>query len=207
MTLLTVIRHGQTEWNAEGRIQGHTDTELSAEGRRQAHEVAVRLAATNFDFIYSSDLRRARDTAKPLAQRQALPINEEQGLREWHMGQYEGMTHTLAKTRGGSDYERFRRFEPGYAVPGGEPYNDFRDRVLLAVQTIAQRHPDHHVAIFTHGGVVLTLLRHLDRLPLDSAKLYKIPNICITRMDCPFGGDTSSWQLIETLATPHEKND
>jgi 2,3-bisphosphoglycerate-dependent phosphoglycerate mutase len=189
------------------RPRGTLKAELSAEGRRQAQEVAVRLAATNFDFIYSSDLRRARDTAMPLALRQALPIIEEPGLREWHMGQFEGMTYSQVKVKAGNDYERFHNFDPGYAAPGGEAYAEFHQRVLTALQTIACRHPSRHVAIFTHGGAVLALLRHLNRLPLDSAKLYKIPNTCITRMACPSEDEPSTWELIETAATPFEKNE
>ncbi len=204
MTHLTVVRHGQTGWNAEGRIQGHTDTELSADGRRQAHEAAIALAGTTFDQIYSSDLRRARETAQPLASRQNLPIHEEAGLREWHMGQYEGLTYQQAKELAGSDYGRFRSFEPGYAVPGGEAYADFHQRVLATVSTIVHRHPGQRVAIFTHGGAVLALLRHLARLPLDAAALYKIPNICITRISCLAGADAATWQLLETEAKPYE---
>jgi broad specificity phosphatase PhoE len=136
MTTLLLVRHGETDWNASGRLQGHTDRPLNDYGRRQARELADRLAADRIDAVYASDLTRARETAEILGTRLGLPVVIDADLREKNWGNWEGLT---------SD----ERIHVEFA---GESTEDHRERVLRAVQRIVEAHPDERVIVVTHGG-------------------------------------------------------
>jgi broad specificity phosphatase PhoE len=136
MTRLLFVRHGETDWNAEGRLQGHTDRPLNDYGRRQARELAERLAEDGVAAIYSSDLRRAKETAEIVGGRLGLPVVTDPDLRERNWGSWEGLTPA----------------ERDAVEFVGESPQDHRDRMLRAVGRIAERHPDQTVAVVTHGG-------------------------------------------------------
>ena len=136
MTTLLLVRHGETDWNAEGRLQGHTDRPLNDFGRRQATELAVRLAGEGADAIYTSDLARAMETAQILGARLGLSVVVDPDLREKNWGTWEGLT---------GDERVHVAFE-------GESTEDHRDRVMAALRRIAARHPDQRVVVVTHGG-------------------------------------------------------
>ncbi|HEV7133000.1 MAG TPA: histidine phosphatase family protein [Gaiellaceae bacterium] len=136
MTTLLLVRHGETDWNAEGRLQGHTDRPLNDFGRRQAAALAERLAGDPIDAIYASDLSRARETAEILGARLGLPVVLEPGLRERNWGTWEGLT--------GSERDRVEYI--------GEAPDEHAERVLAAVRAIAERHPHGRVLVVTHGG-------------------------------------------------------
>jgi uncharacterized phosphatase len=136
MTTLLLIRHGETDWNAEGRLQGHTDRPLNDYGRRQAHALAERLASDEIAAIYASDLARARETAEIVGARLGLPVVLEPGLRERDWGSWEGLT--------GSERDRVEYV--------GEAPGEHAERVLAAVHAIAGRHPAGRIVVVTHGG-------------------------------------------------------
>ena len=136
MTVLLLVRHGETDWNAEGRVQGHTDRPLNDFGRRQAKELADRLAGEGADAIYTSDLVRAKETAEIVGERLGLTVVVDPGLREKDWGTWEGLT---------GDERIHVEFE-------GESVEDHRDRVMAAVRRIVARHPDQRVVVVTHGG-------------------------------------------------------
>ena len=136
MTTLLLVRHGETDWNAEGRLQGHTDRPLNDFGRRQAKALAEELDGEEIEAIYASDLARARETAEILGERLGLPTVLDPDLREKNWGTWEGLTPT----------ERDRvEFE-------GETTEEHRERMLRALHRIAERHPDGRVLVVTHGG-------------------------------------------------------
>jgi broad specificity phosphatase PhoE len=136
MTTLLLVRHGETDWNAEGRLQGHTDRPLNDFGRTQAKELADRLAGEGADAIYASDLARAKETAEIVGERLGLPVVVDPGLREKNWGSWEGLT---GDERIGVDYV-------------GESTEEHRDRVMRSVRRIVERHPDQRVVVVTHGG-------------------------------------------------------
>jgi broad specificity phosphatase PhoE len=136
VTTLLLVRHGETDWNAEGRLQGHTDRPLNDFGRRQAKELAQRLAGEGVDAIYASDLVRAKETAEIVGERLGLPVVIDPDLREKDWGTWEGLTGD----------------ERVHVELAGESTEAHRDRVMRAVRRIAQRHPDQRVVVVTHGG-------------------------------------------------------
>jgi broad specificity phosphatase PhoE len=136
-TTLLLVRHGETDWNAAGRLQGHTDRPLSDFGRRQARQLAEELEGESFfDAIYASDLARARETAEIVGERLGLPTVLDPDLREKDWGTWEGLTPV----------ERDR------VELVGEATEAHRDRILSALRRIAERHPGGRVLLVTHGG-------------------------------------------------------
>ena len=138
MTVLLLVRHGETDWNAEGRLQGHTDTPLNDYGRRQAASLAEQLAGDGIAAIYASDLSRARETAEIVGGRIGLPVSVEPDLREKNWGSWEGLTPA---ERESIEYV-------------GESTEEHRERTLRALRAIAERHPEERVLVVTHGGSV-----------------------------------------------------
>jgi broad specificity phosphatase PhoE len=136
VTTLLLVRHGETDWNAAGRLQGHTDRPLNALGRRQAKELAERLAGERVDAIYASDLARARETAEIVGERLGLTVVIDPDLREKDWGSWEGLTGD-------------ERVHVEYV---GESTGEHRARMVRAVKRIAERHPDQRIVVVTHGG-------------------------------------------------------
>jgi 2,3-bisphosphoglycerate-dependent phosphoglycerate mutase len=136
VTLLLLVRHGETDWNAEGRLQGHTDRLLSDFGRRQAEILAGELAGEQLDALYASDLARARETAEIVGERLGLPVVLEADLREKDWGSWEGLTPS----------------ERDAVEFVGESTEEHRERILGALRRIAARHPHGRVLVVTHGG-------------------------------------------------------
>jgi broad specificity phosphatase PhoE len=136
VTTLLLVRHGETDWNADGRLQGHTDRSLNDYGRRQAQQLAEALGAEKLDAIYSSDLARARETAEIVAERLGLSVVLDPDLREKDWGTWEGLTST----------ERL------HIELVGEPVEAHQKRMLGALERIAARHPHGRVLVVTHGG-------------------------------------------------------
>jgi broad specificity phosphatase PhoE len=137
VTTLLLVRHGETDWNAEGRLQGHTDRPLSDYGRRQAQHLAAELEGQELEAIYSSDLARARETAEIVGERLGLPVVLDPDLREKNWGSWEGLTPV----------ERDR------VEFVGESTKEHQERMLRALRRISERHPgDVGVLVVTHGG-------------------------------------------------------
>jgi broad specificity phosphatase PhoE len=136
VTTLLLVRHGETDWNAQGRLQGHTDRPLNDYGRQQAKALAHRLAGEGADAIYTSDLLRAKETAEIVGERLGLTVVVDPDLREKDWGTWEGLT---------GDERVAVEFE-------GETTEAHRDRVMGAVRRIVARHPEQQVVVVTHGG-------------------------------------------------------
>jgi probable phosphoglycerate mutase len=144
------MRHGETDWNLEGRWQGHADPELNETGRAQAEAVARSLAAKPFNALYSSDLSRARETAEIIGKELSLPIQLDARLREVDVGEWSGLTTPEIEQRYPNGLRR--RSEGGTGWERGESYSAMGDRVVEALRAIAEAHPDGRVLVVTHGG-------------------------------------------------------
>jgi len=182
VTRIVAVRHGQTAWNAQARIQGHTDIELDALGHEQAQRVAAALADEPLHAVYSSDLLRARQTAAPLAARTGLPLRVDAGLRERAFGAFEGLSFAQIEQRWPEQAERWRRRDPDFGAPGGEALRGFRVRVVAAVERLAQAHRGQHIVLVTHGGVLDLLYREATRLALDAPRTWQLANAGLNRL-------------------------
>jgi broad specificity phosphatase PhoE len=160
---ILLARHGETDWNAEKRWQGHSDRPLTERGRTQAAALAERLDGTPLEAVYSSDLSRARDTGGVVAERQGIPLHTQRELREVDVGSWAGLTRPEAAER---FPDAFRRWEQGY--PGwddGETYEQMTERVVEAVRRIAAEHEEAPALVVTHAGPIRAL--HSAALGLD----------------------------------------
>jgi len=181
-TTLLLIRHGETQWNAQARIQGHRDVALSARGLRQAQMLARFLAGAAIDAVYSSDLARASQTAQPLANALALPLRIDARLRERAFGLFEGCTYEEAEANWPNEFAIWRRREPHYALPGGESYLAARARVLACLEEIARDHAGASVAVVSHGGVLDVVYRAAYGIAWETPRSHLLPNGSINRV-------------------------
>lgn len=143
MATILIARHGETEWNRSGRWQGWADPPLNDTGRAQAAELAKQLRATPFDAVYSSDLRRARETAEVVAAPHGVPVVVDPELREIDIGSWSGLTH-----------DEIRERYPDGTRPDGETREQHATRVRAAVERIARANLQRRVLIVTHGGTM-----------------------------------------------------
>ncbi len=188
---LVVVRHGETVWNAEGRVQGHQDSPLTATGVLQAEAVANRLAGAGIDTIIASDLGRVRQTVAPFAERTGLKAEFDAGLRERNYGVFEGKTLAEIDAEMPGEFERYRVRELHASPPGGESLAQFHARVAETMERIAIAAAGQTVAVFAHGGVCGELFRHAMRLPLEAQRRYSLFNASINRLSYKRG----EWHL------------
>ncbi len=166
MTLLYLVRHGRTDWNDTGRFQGQSDPPLNERGRQQAREVATALAGIPFQAVYSSDLRRARQTAQELVARTGLPLRFDRRLREIALGEWEGLVAVDVASRWPALWEAWVRRPSTVRPPGGESLLELEARIRAALDEIASRHRGT-VAVFTHSLPVALLRCQAAGRPLD----------------------------------------
>lgn len=181
-TRILAIRHGETAWNTESRIQGHTDIPLNDTGLWQAERVAQALRGESLQAVYSSDLQRARTTAEAIAQAQQLTLSLDPGLRERHFGHLEGLTHQEITSRWPEQARRWRERDPAFGPDGGETLQAFYDRVVGTLAGLARRHPGGCIAVVAHGGVLDCFYRAANRLPLEAPRAWKVGNAAINRL-------------------------
>ncbi|MEW6502694.1 MAG: histidine phosphatase family protein [Chloroflexota bacterium] len=172
-TELWLVRHGQTDWNVEGRYQGQADMPLNDIGIKQACDLAERLKGVHFSAIYSSDLKRAFTTAKILAGEKEVRVD--QRLREIHQGEWEGQLFSVIRQRYANFFEIRRENPLESRPPGGESLKEVSERVSSCVNEIASRHPGERVLIVSHGLAIATLVATSRGLPLWEA-FELIPN-------------------------------
>lgn len=161
VTRLYLIRHGQSDGNAEGRFGGHSPTPLSELGRAQAEATAKALQRENIDQIYSSDLLRAVQTAEPLAGLLGVEINKTTAFRERNVGVLEGLTFAESKERYPKDYYALINRNINHVITGGESYRNLLSRGTRAIGEILRTHRGQKVAIFSHTGAICYLTLHM----------------------------------------------
>lgn len=181
-TRFLIVRHGQTEWNVAGRIQGHRDSPLTAEGRAQARAVAARLAGEPLAALYSSDLGRTVDTATPTAHALGLPIATDPRLRERALGVFEGLTFGEAEARFPDRFARYKRRDPHEDMDTGESLLQMRARVDAALRDYAARHPGGTVMVVTHGGVLDQVYRLATGMTVEAPRDFEIENASLNHL-------------------------
>ena len=159
MTTILLVRHAETAWSREKRWQGITDLSLNEHGRKQARALADRLEGVPFGAVYSSDLRRAHETALVVAERKGLAVTPMPELREVDVGSWTGLSQDEVKERFGDAYAHMRA-RTGRGWEAGETYAEMGRRVLDAIRRIAHEHPDDSVLVVTHSGPIRTVHAH-----------------------------------------------
>jgi probable phosphoglycerate mutase len=169
VTRFCLIRHGQTDWNLEGRYQGQSDVPLNETGRAQAGILAQQLQGQSFAAIYSSDLERARETAEIIAASVHLPVTVEPRLREIDQGEWEGQLVDVIKARYAELWQQ-RTLDPACVrSPGGETVGEVAQRVVAALDAIARLHPNAAVLIVSHGLALATVICKVHGIPFGKA--------------------------------------
>jgi probable phosphoglycerate mutase len=186
-----LIRHAETPWNRERRMQGHRDTPLSDAGRAQAAALARRLAGAGFDALYSSDLARAHETARAIAESAGCEIVADARLRERSFGIFEGLTNAEMAAQHPEDFARFDSRDPDYVMPGGESARKFWDRCLECLAEIGERHAGNKVVVVTHGLVLDAVYRAAHGLDYHEPRPVPLVNASINVF--AYGG--GAWRM------------
>ena len=181
-TRVLAIRHGETAWNVDGRIQGQLDVPLNDMGRWQVHRLALAVADEDIAAVYSSDLLRAIETAQAVARGSGQAIVADTGLRERGFGLFEGLSYAEISARWPADAERWRQRDPAFGAPGGETLNQFFERSIATATRLAARHPGQTIALVAHGGVMDCLYRAASRIALDAPRSWQLGNASINRL-------------------------
>ena len=177
-----LVRHGESEWNREGRIQGHTDVGLSELGRKQAAMLSTRMAGESIDAAYSSDLSRAKDTATAVLGERDVTLITDPDLREFSYGEWEGLTLKEVNEQDPELFDaRFTRGDNAFAAPGGENSEDIIKRVQRFIKGVTERHsPDEDLLIVGHGGSMRALALCLLELPDESMWKLRMNNASVS---------------------------
>jgi probable phosphoglycerate mutase len=181
-TRVIAIRHGETAWNVDNRIQGQLDIPLNAFGREQARRVGEALAADDIAAVYSSDLMRAFETAEAVAGRTGRTIIADVGLRERGFGIFEGMSFKEIEARWPDQSARWRRRDVGFGPEGGEALSDFYARAVACATRLAAAHPGEAIVLVAHGGVLDCLYRAASHIALDAPRSWQLGNASINRL-------------------------
>ncbi|MFT3813625.1 MAG: histidine phosphatase family protein [Acidovorax sp.] len=182
-TRLIAVRHGETAWNVDTRIQGHIDIPLNDTGLWQARQLARALADEPLTHIYTSDLARAHATAQAVADATGAPLTPDARLRERSFGQFQGRTFADVEAELPEQARRWRQRDPAYAPEGGgESLIALRERIATATADLAARHPGGLVLLVAHGGVLDTLYRAATRQDIQAPRTWQLANAAINRL-------------------------
>ncbi|MBL8396382.1 MAG: histidine phosphatase family protein [Candidatus Accumulibacter sp.] len=199
-TRICLVRHGETTWNAEKRIQGQIDIGLNAAGLIQAQAAANWLAGEPITALYSSDLLRARQTAERISSKLKLSPRFRPQFRERRYGFFEGLTYDESRARYPADYHSFETRDPGFVIPfGGESLQQLHERVSTGLCELAAEHLGETIVVVTHGGVLDIVNRLVRGNPLSSPRDFLIPNAGINWLSVL----DNSWSLLSWSQTEH----
>ena len=181
-TRVLAIRHGETAWNVDTRIQGQLDIGLNDVGRWQAQRLGQALADEELSAVYSSDLSRAFDTAQAVADGAGLSVQVDAGLRERDFGVFQGQTFKEIALRWPEQSERWRKRDPAFGPEGGETLQVFYQRCVATAERLAAAHPGQTIALVAHGGVMDCLYRAATRLDLQAPRSWLVTNAAVNRL-------------------------
>ena len=200
-TRIIAVRHGETAWNVDARIQGQLDIGLNDTGRWQARRVGEALANEPITAVYSSDLGRAHETAQAVAEVAGIPVVADEGLRERSFGIFEGKTFDEIHETWPDHAHNWRKRIPEWEPPeGGESLLQLRERVTRTMQELAARHPGQQIVVVAHGGVLDTLYRVATGQEVNSPRTWELPNGAINRLLwTPVGFTLVGWSDTQHL--------
>lgn len=204
-TRIVAIRHGETAWNKDTRLQGHLDIALNATGRWQAQRVAHALRDEPVAAIYSSDLQRAHHTAQAIGQVVQRPVHTHRQLRERSFGHFEGKTWAELETGWPAEAQAWRQRVPDFAPAGGENLLQLRARIAQVLDELAARHIGEQIVLVAHGGVLDVLYRIATQLDLQAPRTWQLGNAAINRLLwTPQGTSLIGWGDVAHLSDAPE---
>ena len=181
-TEIILIRHGETEWNSQQRMQGHSNSDLSSVGQAQIQALGQWTKNVPFDLIYSSDSLRAKQTAEAITQFSGHELQFDQRLREKNLGVFEGLTSEEARERHPEVFRLFKTAGSKYVIDEGESTQQLQDRALEIVNEIRIKHPEERVLLVTHGGFIRVVMKHSLGLSLETPTRFLIRNTGVFRL-------------------------
>ena len=181
-TRIIAIRHGETAWNVDSRLQGHLDIPLNDVGLWQARQAALALADEPIDAIYSSDLQRAWVTARAIAETTQAPLTAHQGLRERSFGVLQGHTFEELEAKEPEQAYRWRKRDPAFAPEGGESLIALRERITATTYALVAQHVGGQIVLVAHGGVLDVLYRAATRQDIQAPRTWQLGNAAINRL-------------------------
>ena len=181
-TEIILIRHGETEWNSQKRMQGHSNSDLSSVGQAQIQALGQWMKNVPFDLIYSSDSLRAKQTAEAITQFSGHELQFDQRLREKNLGVFEGLTSEEARERHPEVFRLFKTAGSKYVIDEGESTQQLQDRALEIVNEIRIKHPEERVLLVTHGGFIRVVMKQSLGLSLETPTRFLIRNTGVFRL-------------------------
>ena len=181
-TEIILIRHGETEWNSQQRMQGHSNSDLSSVGQAQIQALGQWMKNVPFDLIYSSDSLRAKQTAEAITQFSGHELKIDLRLREKNLGVFEGLTSEEARERHPEVFRLFKTAGSKYVIDEGESTQQLQDRALEIVDEIRIKHPEERVLLVTHGGFIRVVMKHSLGLSLETPTRFLIRNTGVFRL-------------------------
>lgn len=201
-TIVTILRHGETQWNIERRFQGQLDSPLTPQGIAQAVAVGEYLKDEAYDYICCSDLGRSVQTATIIAQKLGLAINTDVRLRERHLGVAQGLMREEFKARYPDLERQFAANTVNLVIPGGESICQCDERVGSWMAELATSHPGQRILAITHGLILSYIFRRVLGIPLEAQRRFSLFNASINRFSIKKG----EWFLDSWGETGHTKN-
>ena len=181
-TEIILIRHGETVWNSQKRMQGHSNSDLSSVGQAQIQALGQWMKNVPFDLIYSSDSLRAKQTAEAITQFSGHELQFDQRLREKNLGVFEGLTSEEARERHPEVFRLFKTAGSKYVIDEGESTQQLQDRALEIINEIRIKHPEERVLLVTHGGLIRVVMKHSLGLSLETPTRFLIRNTGVFRL-------------------------
>ena len=197
-TVLILIRHGETLWNTQLRMQGSLDSDLTPKGETQIKALGEWMKEVPFDYLYCSDTPRAHKTAEAIRKFTGHNLNFDKRLREKNLGVFEGLTSEEARERYPETFQQFKTAGASYVIDQGESTQQLLERSLDAIEEIRDRPPHKVAVVVTPGGVVRVLMTHVLGIPLDAPTQFLIGNTGIFRLVW-----REKWIVAEMGAVPH----
>ena len=203
-TRFCLVRHGETDWNAERRLQGHTDIYLNTRGLAQAAQMARALKNIDFQFdvLYTSDLQRAKQTAKAIEALYSVSAISHSALRERHLGALQGLTISEAPTVEPELWQAHLSRDIHQELNGGESILQFANRIKVALEEIQQKHVGKTILLVSHGGALDMMYRIASNQALDAEKVVAVPNASLNWITY----DGLSWTVENWADTSHLDN-
>lgn len=204
ITRFCLVRHGETDWNVERRLQGHTDIPLNQHGITQATQMAKALKAIHlqFDVLYSSDLQRAANTARAVEKIFSVKAIVDQALRERHLGALQGLTIDQAPNLKPDLWSIHLARNVDHTLEGGESIKQFANRIHTALENIRTQHAGKTILLVSHGGTLDMMYRLASNQSLESEKAVAVPNASLSWIS----HNGCSWQIDKWADTSHLKN-